>query len=928
MNNVNRIRLPSNVKPFSKTKLEANEKPEILPSLHDYVRSYILEKVYRLGFMDDVISRNDFINECGKACKLAIKIIQEAKNHAGTVYFTNTEYYGRLQNEAAIRLCHILIGEASAEEIAEYSYTFQRGSATEILDKLCKHNNTILSDRKISFWGTNYTAHAEKFRQFIDNELKDAVIKGAIIIKLDAWIREAPAGEKQARLTAKTEILKTYDKKNFNAEGLLKEFKNRENRRLALTQLNLTELPIEVLREFTWLEELNLYGNQLTEYPQEILKELTQLKGLSLAKNRISELPEGALANLINLDTVNLSENQLSELPQELFKGLTRLKYLCLSENQLSEIPQGAFDRSTNLEKIDLSEIQLSKLPQGIFANSPKLKEINLSKNQLNELPQGIFANLPNLREINLSESQLSELPEGAFDSLTNLEKIDLSGNQLNELPQGIFANSPKLREINLSGSQLSKLPQGIFANLPNLREINLFGNQLSELPQELFQGLISLRIVYLARNQINDFPQGIFANLPNLDVLDLSGNPLNELPQGIFNGLINLGGGSTLKLITTHKQWMREERNIEFYRHTVNNLFHEFSRLFFYLNELNQLLINHGDMIDEDVILALYLQTDSISIVQIIIGYVQGPGQHRHINLPLRDDITVYGQPLAGIAFEVHNFTDGIEDVALNAIDEFLKVLKVSKPSFTIDNLRNSFGLIEDVGMRARASNALDKILESDNYRARLVAALPTITTFLDLDHSNWKPDYQTRAVRWSMWLEQSFVEAGTAYTSEVDSTSCVKGIYERLFTGFRGMHPLMDCLFASQTAATEFDANISFWLGNIQRANKLIAKLKAQGFSGKETNLDETIRNWYFKAIKKELISLIDNSLSDYLNKLTEFYSLRSYLAEVVNGRKEQVIKDALRKFKDNLSYLNYVSVDGGQQELDEYIKSKLVA
>jgi hypothetical protein len=66
-------------------------------------------------------------------------------------------------------------------------------------------------------------------------------------------------------------------------------------------------------------------------------------------------------------------------------------------------------------------------------------------------------------------------------------------------------------------------------------------------------------------------------------------------------------------------------------------------------------------------------------------------------------------------------------------------------------------------------------------------------------------------------MWLEQSFVEAGSAYAGSNDTTSCVKGVYERLFTGFRGIHPLIDCLFVTQTVTKEFNNGIKNWLKEI---------------------------------------------------------------------------------------------------------------
>jgi Leucine-rich repeat (LRR) protein len=888
MNNIkNNIRLPNNVKTFSQTKVEPNEKPEILRSLIYYVRSYTADKIFSSDLRNNEVERNEFINQCNKACKLAIKIIQEAKNHVGTVYFTNTNYYGGLQNEEAIRLCHILIGEASPEEIPEYSYLYQYDSAAESLDKLCKHRNTIISDRKLSFWGTCYTAHAEKFRQFIDDSLKHAVNEAVVIAKLEVWVVEAPEGEEQARLTAKSLFLKTYNKKESY---------------LSLKGLTLTGLPIEVFKELSWLEELNLSENQLSEFSKEIFKDLASLKRLNLSKNGISELPEGAFDGLTDLRKLDLSDNQLNEFPKGIFKDLTSLVGLSLARNRISELPEGAFDGLTNLRVLILSENQLIEFPAWKFKDLNSLKELSLAKNRINKLPKGAFDGLTNLRVLSLSENQLIEFPMESLKDLTSLKNLNLSKNRINELPEGA-----------LDG-------------LTNLEVLDLSDNRLSEFPAERFKGLITLKGLYLSRNRISDLPEGAFDGLANLRWLNLSGNLLSLLPEGIFNGLTNLRGRSTLELITTHKQWLRGERNIKFYNHTVNNLFHEFSKPWL-LGTLNQLLENHGEIIPEDVLRNKYMQTDSISLIQVIRNYVQGAGQHRRINLPPRNDMLVNGQPLTGIAFEVHNFTDGIESVALNAIDEFLKVLKVSKPSFTIGNLRSKFNLIEDAQMRTKANNALNRISGSADYKARLESALPAIAAFLNSNHNTWEQDYQTEEARWSMWLMQSFVEAGTAYTSGTDNTSCVKGIYERIFTGFRGMHPLINCLFIPQTVIKEFNDNIKIWLSNINRADKLIAKLKKQGLTGNEADFESRVTQIYLEDIQEMLAQSIDNSLNNSLDKLTHLNNLSSYLAEVVNGRKEQVISNALEKCEVHLDNLECVDLNKGQS-LDDYIKNKLVS
>jgi WD40 repeat protein len=159
------INFPSEIKSFNKTIVESNEKPKILTSLTEHIKDYIEKRISKSDFKNDKIRKNEFIIECKIACKLAVKAIQEAKNHKGTGCFTKKDYYGKLQDEEAIRLYHILIGLPDPKDKDNKKCK----QAAKNLDMLCKHNNTIVPNRKLSFWGTNYTAHAEKFRQFIDN---------------------------------------------------------------------------------------------------------------------------------------------------------------------------------------------------------------------------------------------------------------------------------------------------------------------------------------------------------------------------------------------------------------------------------------------------------------------------------------------------------------------------------------------------------------------------------------------------------------------------------------------------------------------------------------------------------------------------------------------------------------------------------------
>ncbi|MFN7093757.1 MAG: hypothetical protein ACK4M7_00175 [Burkholderiales bacterium] len=420
------------------------------------------------------------------------------------------------------------------------------------------------------------------------------------------------------------------------------------------------------------------------------------------------------------------------------------------------------------------------------------------------------------------------------------------------------------------------------------------------------------------------------------LKLLDKYGNRLDlathhtlvkTLIRNCISGISPCGGirkaEAAIILVNKHKLWLSQVENYEIYRRSVNTLFDYSSNA----QEINQLLENHGDVISEYKIRTKYRLTDSIRITQVIRDYVQGPGQPRNINLTSRLDMEVNGWPLAGIAFEVHNFTEGIESVALKAINDFLEILRISKPQFTTDNLRDKFNLIEDEQLRFQANNALNKILGSADYKSRLESTLPSMAAFLNLNHTTWEAHYNTEESRWSMWLSQSFGEAGSAYDTSNDTISCVKGVYERLFTGFRGMHPIIDCLFITQTVTMEFNNAITIWLSNSERAEEIVAKLKKKGLTGTEEEKDfkDKVKQAYFKTIKKDLTRLIDTSLKASFSKLRDFDELKAYLTEEVNSRRSQILNDAFKKVLVNLDHFDCIAMNE-EQTLDDYLNHQL--
>jgi hypothetical protein len=560
-------------------------------------------------------------------------------------------------------------------------------------------------------------------------------------------------------------------------------------------------------------------------------------------------------------------------------------------------------------------------------------------------------------------------------DSSTALQALEKFGSQLDD---GVRNSLVKTLIENCSSIYSRRVCDSFTA----LQALEKFGNQLDDnVRHPLIITLIENSIISknswdYGTNNLSIALQALekYANQLDDDVRNTLVIALIEECSAIDSyGRIS-EASIALRLLDENKLWLMQGENREFYARTVENLFTSAED---YRTEiLTQLLEIHGEAISAEAIQNKYMQTDSVSIFQALRAYVQGTGQHRRINLPPRLDMQVNGRPLAGIAFEVHNFTDGIESAVLKAIDEFLKILEVSKPKFTINDLIEKFNLIENEQLRNKANNALNRLLGSENYKEKLELALPIIAAFLNLDHATWETAYHDaniywntlpndekvnlalknhykdpgsywqnltndqktdllRELRWTMWLTQSFVEAGTAYdNSGIDSTSCVKGVYERLFTGFRSMHPLIDCLFVTQTVTKEFNNGIEGWLKETGRANDIVVRLKAQGLTGTEDKefFKNELKQAYFQAIKDEIKLLIAKGLEDCFNKLTDFKSFSSYLAEEIKGRKSQIIKDALGKFSVILDYLEAIEVSdertNDKQTLNKYIRHQLRA
>ena len=128
--------------------------------------------------LENILSINPVINRGNSAAmlfdvpqkklaiKLAIKMIQENMNHGGTEYFNDENYYGEIHNASNVSLG----AKALFNSIMDGSQRCEDGESLKSkLEFLCCHRNTLITNRKFSFYKTNYTNSAKELRRQVEN---------------------------------------------------------------------------------------------------------------------------------------------------------------------------------------------------------------------------------------------------------------------------------------------------------------------------------------------------------------------------------------------------------------------------------------------------------------------------------------------------------------------------------------------------------------------------------------------------------------------------------------------------------------------------------------------------------------------------------------------------------------------------------------
>ncbi|KAG7468345.1 hypothetical protein MATL_G00141920 [Megalops atlanticus] len=304
---------------------------------------------------------------------------------------------------------------------------------------------------------------------------------------------------------------------------------------LDISMNNITELPENVFKNFPYLEELRLAGNDLTYIHPEALSGLHQLKVLMLQNNQLKTVPSLALKSLHSLQSLRLDANHITVVPEDSFEGLQQLRHLWLDDNSLTEVPVGPLSHLSNLQALTLALNRISYIPDNAFANLSSLVVLHLHNNKIKEIGRNCFAGLDNLETLDLNFNNLVTFPE-AIQALPKLKELGFHSNNIAVIPERAFHRNPLLRAIHLYDNPLSFVGTSAFQNLSDLHSLMLRGASMMQAFPSL-TGTVNLESLTLTGTKISTIPAGLCEELKLLRTLDLSYNEIKELPgfQGCF---------------------------------------------------------------------------------------------------------------------------------------------------------------------------------------------------------------------------------------------------------------------------------------------------------------------------------------------------------------------------------------------------------
>ncbi|XP_005306431.1 leucine-rich repeat-containing G-protein coupled receptor 4 isoform X1 [Chrysemys picta bellii] len=330
---------------------------------------------------------------------------------------------------------------------------------------------------------------------------------------------------------------------------------------LDISMNNITKLPEDAFKNFPYLEELRLAGNDLSFIHTKALSGLKELKVLTLQNNQLKTVPNEAIRGLSGLQSLRLDANHITAVPEDSFEGLVQLRHLWLDDNSLTEVPIHPLSNLPSLQALTLALNKITHIPDFAFTNLSSLVVLHLHNNKIKTIGKHCFDGLDNLETLDLNYNNMVEFPE-AIKALPSLKELGFHSNYISIIPNGAFEGNPLLRTIHLYDNPLSFVGNSAFQNLSdlhslvirgasmvqwfpnltgtsNLESLTLTGTKISSVPINLCQEQKMLRTLDLSYNNIKELSS--FKGCSSLEEISLQHNQIQEIKEDTFQGLTSL---------------------------------------------------------------------------------------------------------------------------------------------------------------------------------------------------------------------------------------------------------------------------------------------------------------------------------------------------------------------------------------------------
>ncbi|XP_025621838.1 uncharacterized protein [Arachis hypogaea] len=341
-------------------------------------------------------------------------------------------------------------------------------------------------------------------------------------------------------------FLEELDLKGNNFHGMLPQemFSLQQLRLLNLSSNAFGGSIPQSVSSLSNLVEFDCSSNLINGTIPPVIGQLRQLKLFNFENNSLSGIIPPTVSNLTLLEVFNLGSNFISgEIPREV-GDLTKLRRMRFDHNKLSgKIPATLFNMSVLYDFIlhfnDLS----GTLPSNICQGLPQLSYLYLNENDLSGKMPTVWHNCQELIHVNLSVNGFDKGPMPSdFGNLTKLQYLYLDDNNLEgEVPFSLL-NISSLVIMSLMENKLKgQLPSDMCHLLPQLECLYLDTNQFEGIIPRSISRCTQLKVLRLMYNQFTGtLPSDKGYNLPNLDQLHLTGNKfVGTIPSGLFNATL-----------------------------------------------------------------------------------------------------------------------------------------------------------------------------------------------------------------------------------------------------------------------------------------------------------------------------------------------------------------------------------------------------